>query len=115
MREYLPDLNHLTDREKDALIVELWEGIQQLRASVKEVEQRFAVLEAKVKGPPKPSQNSRVPPSQTWKGDRPEGKPKGMRREASVGRAGGGRELHPNPDQRVTAGGESVSALWGGR
>ena len=49
MREYLPDLNHLTDREKDALIVELWEEIQQLRARVKEVEQRFAVLEAKVK------------------------------------------------------------------
>jgi transposase len=103
MREYLPDLNHLTDREKDALIVELWEEIQQLRARVKEVEQRFAVLEAKVKEPPKTSQNSSVPPSQTRKGNRPEGKPKGMRREASVGRAGGGRELHPNPDQRVTA------------
>jgi transposase len=83
--------------------VELWEEIQQLRARVKEVEQRFAVLEAKVKEPPKTSQNSSVPPWQTWKGDRPEGKPKGMRREASVGRAGGGRELHPNPDQRVTA------------
>ena len=35
MREYLPDLNHLTDREKDALMVELWEEIQQLRARVK--------------------------------------------------------------------------------
>jgi hypothetical protein len=53
MREYLPDLNHLTDREKDALMVELWEETQQLRARVKEVEQRFVVLEAKVKEPPK--------------------------------------------------------------
>ena len=34
MREHLPDLNHLADREKDALIVELWEEIQRLRAVV---------------------------------------------------------------------------------
>jgi hypothetical protein len=27
MREHLPDLDHLTDGEKDALIVELWEEI----------------------------------------------------------------------------------------
>jgi hypothetical protein len=103
MCEHLPDLNHLTDREKDALIVGLWEEIQQLRARVKEVEQRFAVLEAKGKEPPKMSQNSSVPPSQRRKGDRPEGKLRGRRWEASGGRGGGRRELHPNPDQVVRA------------
>ncbi len=33
MREHLSDLNQLTDRKKDALMVELWEEIQKRKIS----------------------------------------------------------------------------------
>ena len=101
MRDQLPELNQLTDAEKDALIVELWEENRQLRARVREVEERLSALEGKMKEPPKTPKNSSVPPSQGAKGNRGSGKPKGMRREASVGREGGGRELEANPDQEI--------------
>src|SRR5713101_6399729 len=110
MREKLPELKQLTDAEKDALIVELWEENlklrvenEMLRVQVGEMEQRLAALETKLNEPPKTSKNSSVPPSQTQKGNQSKGKPKGLRREASVGRKGGGRQLDPNPDQIVTA------------
>jgi transposase len=116
MRDQLPELSHLNEAEKDALIAELWEESQMLRAAyqglgeehevlrakVVALEQRLARLEAKLSEPPRTARNSSVPPSQGPKGNRPE-KPKGMRRQASVGRAGGGRELHPEPDQEVVA------------
>ena len=83
-----PDLSTLTSEEKDALIVVLLE--------------RVAELEARLGGPPKTPGNSSVPPSTGRKRnkDRRRG---GVRREASVGRAGGGRRLHPNPDRIVRA------------
>jgi transposase len=82
--------------------MELWAENQALRGMVKVLEERLATLEAKLKEPPKTPKNSSVPPAQGPKGNRA-GKPKGMRRQASVGRAGGGRELHPNPDQEIVA------------
>src|SRR6266849_2894704 len=83
-----PDLGTLTSEEKDALIVALLE--------------RVAELEARLAGPPKTPGNSSAPPSTGRKRnkDRRRG---GLRREASVGRAGGGRRLHPNPDRIVCA------------
>jgi transposase len=83
-----PDLSTLTSEEKDALIVALLE--------------RIAELEARLGGPPKTPGNSSVPPSTGRKRnkDRRRGD---VRREASVGRAGGGRRLHPNPDRIVYA------------
>src|SRR6266481_1093880 len=83
-----PDLSMLTAEEKDALIVALLE--------------RVAELEARLGGPPKTPGNSSVPPSAQRKRnkDRRRG---GQRREASVGRAGGGRRLHPSPDRIVCA------------
>ena len=83
-----PDLSTLTSEEKDALIVALLE--------------RVAELEARLGAPPKTPGNSSVPPSAGRKRnkDRRRG---GVRREASVGRAGGGRRLHPNPDRIVCA------------
>src|SRR5258707_8427001 len=83
-----PDLSTLTSEEKDALIVALLE--------------RVAELEARLGGPPKTPGNSSVPPSAGRKRnkDRRRG---GVRREASVGRAGGGRRLHPKPDRIVCA------------
>jgi transposase len=63
---------------------------------------RIADLEAKLGGPPKTSDNSSLPPSRDRKANKPE-RPPGARREASVGRAGGGRRLHPHPDRVVDA------------
>jgi transposase len=94
--ETLPALDHLSGADKDALIVALWAEIQRLRARVTE-------LEAKPHEPVKDARNSSVPPSQTPKANTPPRPPKGTRREASVGRAGGGRPLRPNPDQVIIA------------
>ena len=103
MRETLPDLKQLTDAEKDALIVELWEENQSLGKQLLEMAERLAKIEEKLNKPPKTSKNSSVPPSQTQKRNQTKGRPKGIRRQASVGREGGGRQLHPDPDQIVTA------------
>jgi transposase len=92
----LPELARLSEPEKDALIVALWAEVQRLKA-------QLAALEAKSHEPRKDAHNSSVPPSQTPKANLPSGPRTKPRREASVGRAGGGRPLHPNPDQVVIA------------
>jgi transposase len=92
----LPALERLSDQEKDALIVALWAEVQRLQT-------RVAELEAKLREPVKDARNSSVPPSQTRKANTPTRPPQGTRREASVGRAGGGRPLHPAPDQVIIA------------
>jgi transposase len=92
----LPALERLSDQEKDALIVALWAEVQRLQT-------RLAELEAKLQDPVKDARNSSVPPSQTRKANTPTRPPQGTRREASVGRAGGGRPLHPAPDQVIIA------------
>lgn len=91
-----PDLERLSELEKDALIVALWAEVQLLKA-------RLAALEAKAQEPRKDAHNSSVPPSQTPKANLSPGLRTGMRREASVGRAGGGRPLHAAPDQVLIA------------
>jgi transposase len=108
--ETLPALDRLAAADKDALIVALWAEIQRLRA-------RVAELEATPPEPVKDARNSSGPPSHTPKANTPPRPPQGTRREASVGRAGGGRPLHPNPDQVIIAkvkgcphGGQAVSA-----
>jgi transposase len=63
---------------------------------------RVAELEARLGQPPKTPDNSSLPPSRGAKANKPE-RPRGLRREASVGRAGGGRPLHPDPDRIVEA------------
>ena len=60
-------------------------------------------MEARLQEPPKDARNSSVPPSQTPKANTPRRPRQGMRREASVGRAGGGRPLHPTPDHVIIA------------
>jgi len=90
----LPELERLSEPEKDALIVALWAEVQALKA-------RLATFEAKAQAPRKDAHNSSVPPSQTPKANLPPSP--WTRREASVGRAGGGRPLHPEPDQVVIA------------
>jgi transposase len=92
----LPELEQLSEPEKDALIAALWAEVQRLNA-------RLAALEAKPHEPRKDAHNSSVPPSQTPKANLPIGPRTGTRREASVGRAGGGRPLHSDPDQVIIA------------
>ena len=92
----LPALERLSEQEKDALIIALWGEVQRLQT-------RIAELEAKLQEPVKDARNSSVPPSQTRKANIATRPPQGIRREASVGRAGGGRPLHPDPDQVIVA------------
>ena len=94
--ETLPELDRLSASDKDALIVALWAEIQRLRARVME-------LEAKQQEPVKDARNSSVPPAHTRQANTPARPPQGARREASVGRAGGGRPRHPDPDQVIIA------------
>jgi transposase len=63
---------------------------------------RVGELEARLGQPPKTPDNSSLPPSRGAKANKPE-RPRGLRREASIGRAGGGRPLHPDPDRIVEA------------
>ncbi len=92
----LPNLEHLSHAEKDALIHALWAQVQALTA-------RVAQLEAKLGEPPKNSDNSGQPPSRDKKPNR-EDKPKRQGpRQGSLGRKGGGRLLAENPDETVIA------------
>jgi len=94
--ESLPDLAQCSEQEKEALIVALWAEVQRLRA-------RLATFEAKQQEPVKDAHNSSVPPSRTQKTNVPLGPRTRTHRDASVGRAGGGRPLHPDPDHVIIA------------
>ena len=95
-----PDLSRLSEAEKDALILALWEQVEGLRAANDALVKRVAALEAKLGGPPKTPENSSVPPSQARKANKSLGKG-GKKRRKGHGR--GGRALHSDPDQRVAA------------
>lgn len=92
----LPNLNHLSHAEKDALIHALWAQVQALTA-------RVAALEAKLGEPPKTPDNSSVPPSKGQKPNQPDKARRIGPRQGSLGRKGGGRPLVCNPDETVTA------------
>jgi transposase len=92
----LPDLNYLSDAEKDALIRALW---QRLDAA----ERRIAELEAKLGEPPKTPDNSSVPPSKGQKANQPVKAERQGPRHGSLGRRGGGRPLACDPDETVIA------------
>jgi transposase len=92
----LPELGRLSESAKDALIAALWAEVQRLKA-------RLAALEAKLQEPRKDAHHSSVPPSHTPQPNRSPGPRPGTHREASVGRAGGGRPRHPDPDQIIIA------------
>ena len=84
----LPDLNHLSHAEKDALIRALW---QRLDAA----ERRIAELEAKLGEPPKTPDNSSLPPS------------KGQKAEP----AGEGQTCRPAPGQPRSQRGRPAAGL----
>jgi len=90
-----PDLSRLTEAQKDALILALWQQVQELSA-------RVAELEAKLGEPPKTPDNSSVPPSQGRKANKPPRKERDGKTRGN-GHGCGGRGLHRDPDQRVEA------------
>jgi transposase len=94
--ETLPQLEQLSEQEKDALIVALWAEVQHLRT-------RLADIEAKRHEAVKNAKNSSLPPSHTRQANAPARVPQGRHREASASRAGGGRPLHPDPNQVIIA------------
>ena len=96
----LPDLSSLPPEAKDALIRLLWEKYQEMSERVERLNERIAELE---KRPAKTSKNSSKPPSQGFKTNKRTKQKGGERRESSVGRAGGGRQLHPHPHRTVVA------------
>jgi transposase len=99
----LPDLNHLSHDEKDALIRALWAQVQALTAQVQQLAARVAELEAKLGVPPKTPDNSSLPPSQGKKANRDDKPKRKGPRQGSLGRMGGGRALAENPDETVIA------------
>lgn len=106
--EKLPDLKQLSNEAKEALIVELWEKIQKLSAIL-------ATYEPKPEPEPSPkktSKNSSTPPSSWFKPNIKPSKIEGSKRQRSVGRAGGGRELHPHPDQIIIAQVKNCLSVW---
>ena len=80
----LPDLDHLSHAEKDALIRALW--------------QRLEAAERR-----KTPDNSSLPPSKGQKPNKPEKVKRIGPRVGSLGRKGGGRLLACDPDETVTA------------
>jgi hypothetical protein len=92
----LPNLNHLSHAEKDALILAIWAQVQALSARIME-------LEAKLGDPPKTPDNSSLPPSKGQKPNQPEKARRIGPRQGSLGRKGGGRPLVCEPDETVTA------------
>ncbi|WOD36971.1 IS66 family transposase [Nodosilinea sp. E11] len=90
----LPPLEGLSSEEKDALIRELWQMVQALQADVERL---------KGKRTKKTSRNSSLPPAKGFKPNSEGSKPSQSERTASVGRAGGGRDLSASPDQVVVA------------
>ena len=92
----LPDLNHLSHAEKDALIRALWAQVQGLAGSgygARSTAWRTV----------KTSDNSSLPPSKGQKPNRPEKVKRIGPRNGSLGRKGGGRPLACDPDETVTA------------
>ena len=101
----LPTREHVSESEKDALMTALWAEVQRLKT-------RLAGLEGQPQEPGKDAHHSSVPPSRTPKANLPTSPRTGTRREASVGRAGGGRPLHPDPDQVIIAKAQDLSPWW---
>jgi len=101
----LAEIAPLSESEKTELLLALWTEVQVLRARHAELEAQVKELAARLNQPAKDSHNSSVPPARTQKANTPAsppGQPR-ARREAGVGRTGGGRALAADPDQFVVA------------
>ena len=91
-----PDLSRLTEARKDALLVALWERVQEQALAIGErdavltdLAKRVADLEAELGRPPKGPGKSLVPPSQGQEANDPSGKA-GHAKQRRRGTAGAG-------------------------
>lgn len=91
-----PDLSRLTEAEKDALILALFDRLEAL-------EREIAALKAQLGEPAKTPDNSSVPPSKGQKPNRRDKQARNGPRQGSLGRKGGGRPLSCSPDETVVA------------
>ena len=90
------DLSRLTEAEKDALILALFDRLGAM-------EREIAALKAKLGEPPKTPDNSSLPPSKGQKPNRADKSRREGPRQGSLGRKGGGRPLSRAPDETITA------------
>ena len=90
----LPNLDHLSHAQKDALIRALWQRLDV-------AERRIAELETRLAEPGKTPDNSSLPPSKGQKPNQPDKAKRVGPRQGSLGRKGGGRPLVCHPDQTV--------------
>ncbi len=98
-----PNIALMTKSQKDTLIMALWEELEQLKQENARYKARLIELESQPTQPKKNSRNSSVPPSRDQKANKPAPDQTRQRRKASFGRKGGGRGLHPKPDQHVVS------------
>jgi transposase len=101
MPEPMPDFKHMTHAELVVWCETMWQQLQKvlntsqtLQEHIQKLEQRITELET-VK---KTSLNSSVPPSKDQKVNLELSTIPKQQRQASLGRAGGGKPLHENPD-----------------
>lgn len=92
----LPDLKQLSNKEKDALIVGLWEELVKLREQVQG-------LQAGQKQPKKTSKNSSLPPAKGFKANVETSEQPSQPEVKRVAHRIGGRKLTAHPDQIVVA------------
>lgn len=90
----LPPLDGLSHAEKDALIEELWQELQRLRAEVEQLKQK------RVK---KTSRNSSLPPAKGFKPNQSRCDPTASPSDETGSHRDGGRELSQQPNQVVVA------------
>lgn len=96
----LPNLKELSSSAKDALIEQLWQNVEALQGQVQALQRQLA---GQSRVPKKTAENSSIPPSKGFKPNLKLKQTPGIKRQASVGREGGGRGLHPEPDQTIVA------------
>jgi transposase len=69
--EKLPPLQKLSDKEKESLILKLWQKIQELEAALQSSNQQQS-------SPQKTSKNSSIPPSKEFKKNSPQSESKSV-------------------------------------
>jgi transposase len=100
MPDAMPDFESFTHAELVTICRALFQAVQDLTARCERLEREVQELKAGTP-PQKTSRNSSLPPSTDQKAtSQPE--TRASPRQNSLGRSGGGRPLHPNPDAHVS-------------
>jgi transposase len=104
MPELMPDFKHMTHAELVMWCETMWQQLQDFQKQLHQAQTHIQKLESRIteletsKTTKKTSLNSSVPPSKDQKVNLEHEVVQQKQRLASLGRKGGGRPLHPNPD-----------------